>query len=62
MCPFGRALMNLSKHRTREDVGPCGTFDAFLATAAGRRQHREGLAFIEAEAQRLAPKEQGASC
>jgi hypothetical protein len=49
MCPFGAALKNLPTYRTREGLGPSGTFDAFLAWAAGRRQRREGLAFIEAE-------------
>jgi hypothetical protein len=56
------ALQRLPVLRHWKGLGPCGTFGAFLATAAGRRQRREGLAFIEAEAQRLAPEEQGASC
>jgi hypothetical protein len=48
-------LKKLSKLCVREGVGPCGTFDDFLATPAGRRHRREGLEFIEAETQRLAP-------
>jgi hypothetical protein len=56
------ALTWLPRYRKQKGLGPCGTFDAFLATAAGRRQRREGLAYIEAEAQRLAPEEPSASC
>jgi hypothetical protein len=60
---FNTALMRLTHLRKREGVGPCGTFNAFLATPAGRRQRREGLEFIEDEARRLAPKQQGSiSC
>jgi hypothetical protein len=56
---FATILHNLTMHRKQEGLGPHGTFDAFLATASGRKQWREGLKAIEADVQRLAPLEPG---